>query len=131
MLIERISYLKKVAHNLGNVVFAYSSQCKTILDYSLLDAAYCHEQRHGNIGAELKLLSNYLIKGFCQGHDSHRLFNATYYLQNNPEIMKSGINPLIHFIEYGCREKQNPHPLFDTSYYLENNPDVAKSGMNP
>ncbi len=120
-----------MANKLANIVFAYSWQCKAISDYSLFDAAYYHEQDHGNTGSELQLLRHYLVKGFRQGHDPHRLFSTAYFLQNNPEIMKSGINPLIYYLKKGYREKQNPHPLFDASYYLNNNPDVAEAGINP
>ncbi len=120
-----------MANKLANIVFAYSPQCKTILDYSLFDAAYYYEQDHGNTGSESKLLRHYLVKGFRQGLDPHRLFSTSYFLQNNPEIMKSGINPLIHFIRCGCRERQDPHPLFDTSYYLANNSDLTEAGINP
>jgi O-antigen biosynthesis protein len=44
------------------------------------------------------------------------LFDATYYLEKNPGIDGSEVDPLIHFIEYGCYESRNPHPLIDFEY---------------
>ncbi len=41
------------------------------------------------------------------------------------------MNPLLHFIDYGWRERRWPHPAFDTGYYLERNPDIAAAGVNP
>ncbi len=59
------------------------------------------------------------------------LFDAAYYLDQNPDIAESGMNPLVHFLRFGAGEGRDPNPLFDTSYYLDQNPDVAESGMNP
>ncbi len=38
---------------------------------------------------------------------------------------------LIHYVEYGYKERLNPHPLFDTSYYIQENPDVAERDIEP
>src|SRR5260370_314746 len=60
-----------------------------------------------------------------------RLFDTSYYLEQNPDVAKAGVNPLHHYLRRGAAEGRDPHPLFDTSYYLEQNPDVAKAGVNP
>ena len=59
------------------------------------------------------------------------LFNAEWYLKNNPDIKKANIDPLTHFIEYGAVEERDPHPKFSISSYLKENPDVKLSGINP
>jgi O-antigen biosynthesis protein len=59
------------------------------------------------------------------------LFDAAYYLDQNPDVAKSGADPLRHYLEVGCKERRDPNPLFDTSYYLKQNPRVAESGINP
>ena len=59
------------------------------------------------------------------------LFDAGYYLAQNPDIAQAGIDPILHYIRFGVQEGRNPHPLFDTSFYLEQNPDVAQAGLNP
>ena len=59
------------------------------------------------------------------------LFNANFYLEQNPDVAASGIDPLKHYAETGRFEGRDPNPTFDTSYYLERNPDVAADGGNP
>src|SRR5262249_52342471 len=49
----------------------------------------------------------------------------------NPEVAKSGENPLRHYLHAGAAAGRDPHPLFDTAFYLEQNPEVAESGENP
>ena len=45
--------------------------------------------------------------------------------------MNAGLNPLIHYIDYGVDQGRNPNPLFDTAYYLRQYPDIVAAGMNP
>ena len=59
------------------------------------------------------------------------LFNATYYLEQNPDVTEAGVNPLVHYLKFGAQEGRDPHPLFNSSFYLEQNPDVAEAGVNP
>jgi glycosyltransferase involved in cell wall biosynthesis len=61
----------------------------------------------------------------------HPLFDTGFYLSTNPDVLRSGINPLHHFLLSGAQEGRSPHPLFDTEYYVKTNPDVAASGLNP
>ena len=65
------------------------------------------------------------------------LFNESYYLGQNPDLVKaisSGIiqSGLDHFQKFGQFEGRNPSASFDTNYYLQQNQDVAavvKSGQ--
>src|SRR5260370_15447375 len=59
------------------------------------------------------------------------LFDTSYYLEQNPDVAKAGVNPLYHYLRRGAAEGRDPHPLFDTSYYLEQYPDVAEERLNP
>lgn len=58
-------------------------------------------------------------------------FNSAYYLATNPDIVASGLDPLLHFMETGWREGRDPNHLFSVSSYLELNPDVREAGINP
>jgi len=60
-----------------------------------------------------------------------RLFDAEYYRANASDILRSGMDPMFHYLRYGWREGRSPHPLFDTNYYLLSNPDVAAAKINP
>jgi hypothetical protein len=59
------------------------------------------------------------------------LFDAAFYLSQNPDVLQAGVDPLGHFNTFGFREGRDPNPLFDTSGYLAVNKDVAAAGINP
>jgi glycosyltransferase involved in cell wall biosynthesis len=59
------------------------------------------------------------------------LFDSTYYLNNNPDVARSGIDPLLHFVKYGGAEGRNPSPQFNNNFYLAENSDVREMRMNP
>jgi len=64
-------------------------------------------------------LLHYAVKGVAAGLKPHPLFDTAFYLECNPDIAKSGVNPLFHYQTWGGRERRDPSPLFDTEYYLE------------
>ena len=72
-----------------------------------------------------QLLKNYMII------NRSGLFDPDYYNYLYPDVYKSGINPLIHFIRFGWREGRSPSISFDTNFYLSQNNDVKKSDINP
>jgi hypothetical protein len=59
------------------------------------------------------------------------LFDAEFYLRENPDVMAAGTDPLDHYLDHGANERRDPSRVFSTSWYLIQNPDVAASGMNP
>jgi hypothetical protein len=77
------------------------------------------------------------LRGFIRlrKHARHlrasRLFDDSYYLSDNPDVKKAGVNPLIHYLRQGWREGRQPSTLFDSRYYLLANPDVAACSINP
>lgn len=58
------------------------------------------------------------------------LFDARWYLARNPDIA-AGVDPLLHYLEYGAVEGRDPNPLFAAHWYLARNPDVAAAKVNP
>lgn len=61
----------------------------------------------------------------------HPLFDPRHYLLQHPDLAGSGIDPFLHFLEFGLAENRDPHPLFDTWFYRSRNPDVVESGLPP
>ena len=59
------------------------------------------------------------------------LFDREFYLRRNPDVKNAGMNPVLHYIEYGARAGIDPGPEFNTRRYLAEHPDVAESGVNP
>ena len=58
-------------------------------------------------------------------------FDVAFYLAQNPDVAKSGMDPVEHYMHYGWKEGRNPNELFDTNGYLAANPDVANTHINP
>jgi len=61
----------------------------------------------------------------------NNLFDVGYYLKNSVDILRSGQDPLLHYLYHGYKEGRNPNSDFDGEYYLYNHGDVKKSGLNP
>jgi FMN phosphatase YigB (HAD superfamily) len=59
------------------------------------------------------------------------LFDKDWYLTNNPDVGRRGINPIRHYVAFGAKEGRDPSPSFSTRQYLLRNRDVATAGMNP
>lgn len=51
-------------------------------------------------------------------------FDGEWYLEKYEDVKASGMNPLLHYIEFGWNEMRNPGPYFSTRVYLYDNPDV-------
>jgi GT2 family glycosyltransferase/glycosyltransferase involved in cell wall biosynthesis len=58
-------------------------------------------------------------------------FDRSYYLRNNPDVKNAAADPLLHYLEFGRRERRNPNAWFNVSYYLDANPEVEKRNIDP
>jgi hypothetical protein len=47
------------------------------------------------------------------------LVDAEYYVKSNPDIAALNGDPLLHYVEWGCRERRNPSASFDTAHCLK------------
>ncbi len=65
------------------------------------------------------------------GIDINLIFDAKYYLRQNPDVAAAGVDPLSHFLQFGQFEGRNPSVFFNKNYYLSQNPDVAAAGVDP
>ena len=59
------------------------------------------------------------------------LFNAKWYLAQNPDVKDSRTNPIKHYLSFGWREGRNPSPKFDNDAYLSMHSDVAAANICP
>ncbi|MBT2801123.1 hypothetical protein J7J49_07285 [Halomonas sp. ISL-56] len=50
---------------------------------------------------------HYLLMGGFEGRDPCPDFNSAYYLEHNPDVVQSGINPLVHYIKFGEKEQRS------------------------
>ena len=58
------------------------------------------------------------------------LFDAAYYLAQNPDVAAAGVDALEHFLEFGATEGRVFSPLFNQTFYERENPDVVAAGVN-
>lgn len=59
------------------------------------------------------------------------LFDAEFYLQQNPDVATAGIDPLQHYLIQGWREGRDPSAEFSVRGYLELHQDVYGLGIDP
>jgi predicted HAD superfamily hydrolase/GT2 family glycosyltransferase len=59
------------------------------------------------------------------------LFDADWYLQQNPDLASAGIDPADHYLRHGGLEGRAPSTRFDSAEYLRNNPLVEALKINP
>ena len=59
------------------------------------------------------------------------LFDSEYYLNNNEDVRKAKVNPIMHYLRFGWKEGRNPSADFDSRAYLSQRPDVKVAGVCP
>ena len=62
---------------------------------------------------------------------SSGLFDETWYLNNNPDVAQSNMDPLLHYLYKGGFEGRDPSPQFSSLWYLQRYDDIKKAGINP
>ena len=93
-------------------------------------------------------IRHYVWNGAFEGVNPSPYFNTFNYLQNNVDVLMSGINPLYHYIKFGINEQRqgaieplSPNEstdyeiikysdMFDEEYYLKHNVDVRNAGID-
>ena len=76
-------------------------------------------------------LLHYLKEGGFTGFNPNPHFDSRWYLETNPDVASTGLNPLVHFVRYGAREGRAPNLFFDVRYYQKENPQAGAAGRNP
>lgn len=52
-------------------------------------------------------------------------FDTNWYCKRYPDVEKTGMQPLQHYLRYGERLGRKPGPAFDPLFYAENYPELA------
>jgi SAM-dependent methyltransferase len=60
-----------------------------------------------------------------------KLFDEPWYRARYPEVDRTGVDALEHFVAAGAAAGHDPNPLFGTTWYRKRYPDVDESGLNP
>jgi GT2 family glycosyltransferase/polysaccharide pyruvyl transferase WcaK-like protein len=59
------------------------------------------------------------------------LFDAPWYLSQNPDVALAAMDPAEHYLRFGGGEGRDPGPKFSSTDYFYGNPDVQDAGINP
>ena len=59
------------------------------------------------------------------------LFDASWYLQHNPDVQATGQDPLKHYQRFGGYEARSPSANFDTLNYLQQHPWLLSTRQHP
>lgn len=73
-------------------------------EYQTIKAEFDEEYYALNIGKidkNIDLVEHYMCFGWKNGYNPNRYFDTIFYLQANPDIAASGINPFLHYLQHG------------------------------
>jgi lipopolysaccharide biosynthesis protein len=65
----------------------------------------------------------------CELIERSGLFDRAWYFAQQPEVARSGHDPVRDYLRRGAKTGRNPNGIFDGAWYLTRNPDAA--GTNP
>ena len=60
-----------------------------------------------------------------------RFFDGDYYLRDNADVARAGMEPFVHYARYGTTPDRNPSVQFIGDEYLAVNPDVGYAKVHP
>ena len=78
-----------------------------------------------------RIIRYYRLRNYLALIRKSELFDASRYLEHNPDVAQAGVDPVRHYLLYGGFEGRDPSPNFDSKLYLEMYPDVQAAGINP
>ncbi|AXS40277.1 glycosyltransferase family 4 protein [Breoghania sp. L-A4] len=59
------------------------------------------------------------------------LFQRDWYLDQNPDVARAGIDPLRHYLSFGAMEERDPAAFFDGKGYMAANPHLNGVALAP
>ncbi|HUK10305.1 MAG TPA: glycosyltransferase, partial [Stellaceae bacterium] len=59
------------------------------------------------------------------------LFDADWYLRRHSDVLESGIDPVLHYLQSGAEQGKDPNPLFDSSWYQDRDREIDAPKRNP
>lgn len=100
---------------------------------------------HEMLGSSLNPLSHYFIKNdkakllpsnvnysaILSLLDSTKIFNEKFYLKENPDVARSGMNAIEHFVKYGWKEFRDPSDSFELLKYYQDVYKIKHYDFNP
>lgn len=72
---------------------------------------YANKYLKSSGATDESLVENYLIEGWKKGYNPSTKFDTQWYLTKYPDINKSGMCPLVHYLKSGIKEGRLPLPV--------------------
>jgi glycosyltransferase involved in cell wall biosynthesis len=82
------------------------------------------------LSARENALRHYLERRLTGQVNPVPMFDAAWYLENNPDVAAAGADPFEHFLAFGPLEMRSPAPGFDIKFYM-NRYGAMLGGQNP
>jgi hypothetical protein len=100
---------------------------RVTLPMRLVARGAAEARRWAGVTTEALKKSFHARKGDVALIEKSGLFDQAYYLKQYPEVARSGMDPVVHFLTVGAKEGKNPSPYFDTIYYARQLEDSLRS----
>ena len=82
----------------------------------LLDAAWYRAAGEA-LATDCDPALHFLEDGWREGRWPNPYFDTNWYLRENPDVARAGMNPLLHYIATGEAAGRNPCAYFDLGWY--------------
>ena len=91
--------------------------CDLVRRSGLFDPAYYAAQLNGPPCPEERLLPEFMAGGWRARRHPNAYFDTSWYLSQNPDVARSGQNPLLHYVREGEAQGRAPAAFFDVLWY--------------
>ena len=100
----------------------YRKYYGAINDSGLFDREF-YENTYDDVSGDC--LTHYLTKGHKQGKLPSLDFDPDFYLKTYPDVKRSGLNPLFHYIAYG----KNEGKIIQQSYAIRRKEEICETNL--
>ena len=108
--LDAVNKLKHVEVELNGFRLALETNEYDLLDKTRYFNKSWYLKTYKDVGSDP--IKHYMDIGFRNGYNPSLWFYTNYYLNMNLDVKTADINPLVHFLKYGCREGRKPSPSF-------------------
>jgi hypothetical protein len=120
---------KRIVEPLGNAI----DQAEKLIAY--VSERYANAVRKRGVRAlprrvRLALSKSRVRRELYEHISSSVFFDKRFYLDSNPDLLAAGVDPIVHYLQFGAREGRNPSPFFAETGYRGRNPDVAAANIS-
>jgi hypothetical protein len=104
-------------------------------------STFASQLTSAQVGSDVSLYFNAHTTDFPNGEirgqwvaaavDDDPLVDDGFYFASNPDVFAAGVDPDLHYAQFGWREGRDPNSFFSTNGYLSANADVNAANINP